>query len=322
MASNSFGTDMISMKVCGENQTLVTEFLLLGLQSYAGIKNLLFTFFLMIYSMILIGNFLIIGLVSVSNMLSSPMYFFLSNLSADEIIFTTNIVPKMLQILQDTEGYMSTTSCFLQFFVFCVVATAECLLLAIMSYDRFLAICFPFHYLSIMNPSCCVHLIIGCWSGSFMSVLGTYILICQLQFCGSNVIDHFFCDFAPILRISSSDTSLLEIESFCFSFSNTFFPFGFIIVTYCYIIVTILKIPSVAGRQKAFSTCSSHLTVVSAYYGTLMIMYVTPAKGLPFNKFLSLLYTLVTPLLNPIIYSLRNQEIKKALRSFLFRNNI
>ncbi|KAM4707030.1 olfactory receptor 11A1-like [Discoglossus pictus] len=301
-------------KACRENETKVTEFLLLGLQFHGWMKIFLFVLFLIIYIIILLGNLLIIGLVSFRDTLHSPMYVFLSNLSVDEIIFTTNIVPKMLQILLVEEGTISLNGCFLQFFVFCFVASTECLHLAVMSYDRFLAICFPFHYLSIMNPSRVLHLIIGSWLGGFISILGTIILLCQLQFCDSNVIDHFFCDFAPIVHISSSDTFVFEIESFCFSFTNTFFPFGFIIVTYSCIIVTILQIPSVTGRQKAFSTCSSHLAVVSTYYGTLIILYLTPVKGQSFNKFLSILYTLVTPLLNPIIYTLRNNEIKKALK--------
>ncbi|KAM4707029.1 olfactory receptor 11A1-like [Discoglossus pictus] len=283
-------------------------------------KIFLFTLFFMIYIMIIFGNLLIIGLVSVNERLHSPMYIFLSNLSVDEIIFTTNIVPKMLQVLLAEKGTISINGCFFQFFVFSFAASTECLHLAVMSYDRFLAICFPLHYMSIMNPSRTLHLIIGSWLGGLISMLGTEVLLCQLQFCDSNVIDHFFCDFVPILNLSSSDTSLIKMETFCFSVANTFFPFGFIIVTYSCIIVTILQIPSVTGRQKAFSTCSSHLAVVSTYYGTLIILYVTPVKRQSFNKFLSILYTLVTPLLNPIIYTLRNNEIKKALRCFIFSN--
>ncbi|XP_075424004.1 olfactory receptor 11A1-like [Ascaphus truei] len=303
--------------MCEENQTQVTEFLLLGFQTHGALKILLFTFFLMIYIMILMGNFLIIGLVSASNTLHSPMYFFLSNLSVAEIVFTTNIVPKMLQISLTEGGTIAATCCFIQFFVFGFMTSTECLLLTVMSYDRYLAICDPLHYMSIMNPRHSLHLVIWSWSGGFMSILVTFIMLCQVQFCISNVIDHFFCDYAPILHLSTSDTSIIQIETFCVSFVDTLFPFVFIIVTYVCIIVTILRIPSVAGRQKAFSTCSSHLAVVSTYYGTLIIMYVTPVKGQLLIKILSLLYTLVTPLFNPIIYSLRNQEIRGALGKVL-----
>ncbi|MEE6505916.1 hypothetical protein FKM82_007382 [Ascaphus truei] len=300
----------------GKNQTIVTEFLLLGFQTLHSFKILLFSLFLVTYIMTISSNLLIISLVSTSHQLHSPMYFFLAHLSLSDILLTTVIVPNMLRLKWGEGGTMSVAGCISQLHFYCCSGATESLLLTVMSYDRYLAICHPLLYTTIMNFNLRLQLVIWAWILGLAAALLLILPISQLQFCGPNVIDHFFCDFAPLLKHSCSDTSFIEIEIFVISFPLSFFPFGFIIVTYVCIFLTILRIPSTTGRQKAFSTCSSHLTVVCTYYGTLIIIYVVPSRGHSFNinKVLSLLYTVVTPFLNPIIYSLRNQEIGAALR--------
>ncbi|XP_075434027.1 olfactory receptor 5G9-like [Ascaphus truei] len=297
-----------------ENQTRVTEFLLLGFKDLQSLRIPVFCLFLGICMMTLTGNLLIIVLVSTSHKLHSPMYFFLSILSTTDILITTNIVPKMLHGILGERATISFIGCITQFYFFAFSVTTECLLLTVMSYDRYLAICHPLRYTSIMDTRLQFHLVfLSCFLGFTIALIITTQLG-MLQFCGTNVIDHVFCDFAPLLELSCTDTSFFKLESVVFSFPLTFFSFIFIIVTYVSIFLTILRIPSTSGRQKAFSTCSSHLTVVSLFYGTLITIYVVPSRGhsVNLNKVLSLLYVVVTPLFNPIIYSLRSQEIRAA----------
>ncbi|XP_075433857.1 olfactory receptor 11L1-like [Ascaphus truei] len=300
----------------GNNHTIVTEFLLLGFQNLHSFKILLFTVFLVTYIMTLSSNLLIIALVSTSHHLHSPMYFFLVHLSLSDILLTTVIVPNMLRLIWEEGGTMSVTGCISQLHFFASSVATESLLLTVMSYDRYLAIGHPLRYTTIMNFKLRLLLVIWSWLLGFAMTILLILPISQLQFCGPNVIDHFFCDFAPLLKHSCSDTSFLEIEIFVLTFPVSFLPFTFIIVTYVCIFLTILRIPSTTGRQKAFTTCSSHLTVVCTYYGTLITIYIVPSRGHTFNinKVLSLLYMVVTPFFNPIIYSLRNQDIKAALR--------
>ncbi|XP_075434343.1 olfactory receptor 11A1-like [Ascaphus truei] len=300
----------------GNNQTIVTEFLLLGFQNLHSFKILLFTVFLVIYIMTLSGNLLIIALVSTSHQLHSPMYFFLSHLSLTDILLTTVIVPNMLRLIWGNGGTMSVAGCVSQFHFFAFTVTTECFLLTVMSYDRYLAICHPLRYTTIMNLKLRLQLVIWSWLLGFVLTLFIILPIGQLQFCGPNVIDHYFCDFAPFLKHSCSDASFIEIEIFALSAPVNLLPFAFVIVTYVCISLTILRIPSITGRKKAFSTCSSHIMVVCTYYGTLITVYIVPSRGHSFNinKVLSLLNTVVTPFFNPIIYSLRNQEIRVALR--------
>ncbi|XP_053306897.1 olfactory receptor 11L1-like [Spea bombifrons] len=297
------------------NQTSITEVWIVGLHNLHENRIFFFIFFLTIYLVIITGNLLVVSLVLSRSHLHSPMYFFLSNLSSSEVMFTTNIVPKFLQVLWTKGSKISITGCFTQFYVCGSLAATECFLLTVMSYDRYVAICSPLHYHALMRFCVCRQLAALCWAGGFLSMLTTLILVCRLHFCGLSTINHFFCDFAPILEMSCSDTSVVKLETFIFTSSVTLFPFLFIIGTYVFIIITILKIPSSSGRQKSFSTCSSHLAIVSTYYGTLITVYVVPSKGNSntVNKVLSLMYTMVTPLFNPIIYSLRNQEMKAAI---------
>ncbi|XP_018426206.1 PREDICTED: olfactory receptor 1468-like [Nanorana parkeri] len=247
------------------------------------------------------------------------MYFFLSQLSVSDILLATDILPNILRTILMKETIISFSDCISQFYFFCVSETSECLLLTVMCYDRYLAICKPLHYTLAMSFQLSCIMIITCWVLSVLIVLVHTLTISQLQFCGPNVIDHFFCDLDPILQLSCSDTTIVLLEVTLLNFVFVVIPFFIIIVSYVYIIITIFRIPSITGRQKVFSTCSSHLTVVCIYYGTLVCVYLVPSKGHSWNitKFLSLLYTVVTPLMNPMIYSLRNKDLKKTVAKII-----
>lgn len=304
-----------------KNESSATEFWLLGFQNFPNLKIPLFILFLAIYVSILSGNLLIIALVLVSINLNTPMYFFLSNLSSSDIILTTVVFPTILSVLLKNGESITFSGCITQLYLFGSSAITECFLLTVMSYDRYLAICNPLHYLLIMDQKLQVLLVAWSWVFAFLLTMITVSQMCQLQFCGPNVIDHFFCDPTPLLELSCSDTSVIELENLILGIPVTLFPLGFITVTYAYILITILKITSSTGRKKAFSTCSSHLAVVCIYYGTLIMLYVIPSKGLSVNltKVQSLLYTVVTPLFNPIIYSLRNHEIQMVIKRIIYR---
>ncbi|XP_053319901.1 olfactory receptor 11A1-like [Spea bombifrons] len=294
------------------NETIITEFFLVGFRNLHGFKIPFFILLLVIYTMTATGNLLIILLISTSRLRLSPMYFFLSHLSFCDFLFTTNIVPKMMQVTFFEGGVISYPGCLVQFYMFGSCTAAECYLLSVMSYDRYLAICHPLRYVAIMDRLC-LHLVSWSWLLAFVFVLITLLLLCRLDFCNANIIDHFYCDLSPLLILSCSDTSAVEMETLILTNFIVLLPFVFVIVTYICIFITILGISSSMGRQKAFSTCSSHLAVVCSYYGSLISIYSAPSEGqsLTVNKVLSLLYTVVTPLFNPIIYSLRNQEIRK-----------
>ncbi|KAM9312180.1 olfactory receptor 11A1-like [Gastrophryne carolinensis] len=301
------------------NQTTITEFLLLGFGKLHNLRILLFVMFLIIHIMALSSNILVIVMVVVNQSLHSPMYFFLSQLSLSEILFTSNIVPTMLWLILVGGGRISICRCITQFYFLGAPTIAQCLLLAAMSFDRHVAICKPLHYTVIMTFRHQVQIIISCWLVGFALSLIIYIFLDRLEFCGSNIINHFYCDVAPVIKLSCSDTTAVELVTSLVSFPVILSPFMLITATYASILHTILKIPSGTGRQKAFSTCSSHLTVVCVYYGTLTCIYIFPPSdnSVNINKGLSLLYTLVTPLFNPLIYSLRNQEIRKAINKYV-----
>ncbi|XP_018426212.1 PREDICTED: olfactory receptor 11L1-like [Nanorana parkeri] len=303
------------------NQTRIAEILLLGFQNTHHLKALLFTIFLLVYSVTLTGNLVIVVLVSVHRRLHTPMYFFLSLLSSSEVISTSNIVPKMLSVILKDGDSMSFSACLTQFYIFSAITNSECFLLTVMSFDRYLAICYPLRYISIMDFKLQLNLAVWSWIISLMVTLFITLLVYNLQFCGPNVIDHFFCDLAPILHLSCSDTTVVKTQAFIFSVPVIVLPCIFIVVTYIFISFAILRISSHDKRQKAFSTCSSHLAVVGLYYGTLISVYLSPTAGHSpsVSKVLSLLYIIVTPLFNPIIYSLRNQEIRMALRKSLHK---
>ncbi|XP_063785652.1 olfactory receptor 5G3-like [Pseudophryne corroboree] len=300
-----------------KNQTVVTTFILLGLQGPINIRMLLFILFLVIYCMTICGNLLIITLVSSDKNLQSPMYFFLTQLSISDIIISTDVVPYMLHILLNGEGNINFIGCIIQLYFFSASETSDCLILTVMAYDRYVAICKPLHYVSIMNRGHCMKLAFLSWTLSFSIILIDSITTAMLHFCGSNIIDHFFCDLVPLLELSCSDTKIVKLEVSLLSAPLLLIPSIIILFSYINILFTVLTTSSNTVRQKAFSTCSSHLTVVSLYYGTLFSVYALPIKGqsLRISKILSLIYTVFTPLLNPFIYSLRNKDIKKALQN-------
>ncbi|XP_040198056.1 olfactory receptor 1468-like [Rana temporaria] len=302
-----------------KNVTAITVIHLLGFHIPPSITLLVFFLFLIFYCVTICGNLLIITLVSYSKSLHSPMYFFLSQLSVSDILLTTDVVPTMLRTVLENSSTVSVSECITQFYFFAATESLECLLLTAMSYDRYVAICKPLHYTLLMSHQFCWITIITSWSLSFLAVLVYTLTISTLQFCGPNIVDNFFCDLDPILQLSCSDTTIVQLEATSLSVVFAVIPFFIIIVSYVYIVVTIFKIPSITGRQKVFSTCSSHLTVVSIFYGTIVCVYLIPSRGQSWDitKFLSLLYTVVTPLLNPIIYSLRNQELKQVAGKFV-----
>ncbi|KAG8548752.1 hypothetical protein GDO81_024312, partial [Engystomops pustulosus] len=306
------------------NLTGVTEFFLLGFQGSRLLRSSLFLLFLVIFVATICGNLLIIALVSTSRNLHTPMYFFLSHLSISDILVTTVIVPNLLHILLSNGGTITFANCLTQWFFFCTSDTFECLLLTVMSYDRYVAICNPLRYTSIMSMELCGKLAAISWLlGHCISFVVT-VTPSKLHFCGPNIIDHLYCDLVPLLELSCSDTFIIHLEIYIMGTPIVIFPTTIIVVSYTYIVSTVLRIPSSIGRQKAFSTCSSHLIVVSIFYWTMFSVYVLPTKVLTLNisKSLSLLYTVFTPFINPIIYSLRNQDIKKAAQEiFQFITN-
>ncbi|XP_025957041.2 olfactory receptor 5B21-like [Dromaius novaehollandiae] len=299
--------------------TSPVEFFLLGLGNVPKLQMPLFLLSLMIYMVTMFGNILIVVLVVADRHLHTPMYFLLGNFSSVEIFYTSTILPRLLASFLTGDRTISVHGCMTQFYFFGCFAATECYLLATLSYDRYLAICQPLLYASLMNWKVCLQLAAGSWlAGLLMSTVVTW-LFSQLQFCGPNAIDHFFCDFTPLLELSCSDTTVLTLVTFIICFLDVVFPFLFTLASYVCIIVAILRIPTSMGRQKAFSTCSSHLSVVTVFYGTLIIVNMMPRPDplRQLNKMLLFFYTILTPMVNPLIYSLRNREVKGALGNTL-----
>ncbi|XP_072006466.1 olfactory receptor-like protein DTMT [Engystomops pustulosus] len=303
------------------NQTVVKEFFLSGFQGSQVLRNVLFLLFLLVFGGTICGNLLIIALVATSRSLHTPMYFFISQLSISDILLTTNIVPKLLPILLNNGGTITYVGCLTQFYFFCVSEVFECFLLTVMSYDRYVAICNPLRYTSIMTSTYCMKMTALCWLFSIFFSFIDNITTSTIKFCGLNTINHFFCDLMPLQEIACSDTFFIQIIMYIQSLPAIIIPTVIIIKCYVYITITILRIPSNISRQKAFSTCSSHLIVVSIFYWSIFSVYVVPTKGQSstISKILSLLFTVFTPLINPIIYSLRNKDIKKAFQETLLK---
>eukprot|EP00079_Xenopus_tropicalis_P019591 XP_012809396.1 PREDICTED: olfactory receptor 2A2-like [Xenopus tropicalis] len=300
-----------------QNQTWVSEIVLLGFQNLHNFKVPLFSLFLLIYILTVLENVLIIGLVAFSRNLHSPMYFFLQQLALSDLLEATDIVPTLLQTVMHDGTTLSLIGCIMQYYFFSTAEAFECLLLAVMAYDRYVAICIPLRYTSIMSHRVCTKLVVIPWTLGFGISVITVKLIGTLQFCDQNTINHFFCDVFPLVELSCSDTFPLQIEAFFLSVPIIVFPIVVIIVSYMCIAHAILKIVSHTGRQKAFSTCSSHLAVVSMFYGALTAIYEVPSQrqSQTISKVLSLLYTVVIPLVNPLIYSLRNKDLNIALKN-------
>ncbi|XP_078506630.1 olfactory receptor 10A7-like [Lissotriton helveticus] len=299
-----------------ENQTTVREFILVGFSHIPYLKIPLFFSFSIIYGATLLGNLLIIIIISTDFHLQTPMYFFLSNISLLDILCPSVIVPKMLSDLVSRTRVISYHGCMAQLFFYILLTTVQCFLLSVMAFDRYVAICQPLHYHAIMSLEVCVRLAVGPWiSGGLYSLIYT-VATSQLTFCRSNVINHFFCDILQFLQMSCSDTSVNMITIFLGVVLVGVGNFAVVLGSYARIISTILKIVSREGRKKTFSTCSSHLMVVSLYYGTLIFMYFRTLASLsrPNVWMAALIYTIGTPILNPMIYSLKNKEIIGALR--------
>ncbi|XP_069618781.1 olfactory receptor 1500-like [Ranitomeya imitator] len=297
------------------NLTVVTEFFLLGFQIRQSLRISLFCLLFVVFCGTICGNLLIITLVSTTKSLHTPIHFFISQLSLSDLLVITNIVPNLLQVLLNNGGSIDFVDCITQLYFLCAPEVFECFLLAVMSYDRYVAICNPLRYSTIMTSAHCVKLSIMFWMFGFSIVLVYIVTLAKLNFCGPNIIDHLFCDIVPLLEICCSDTFIVHLEIAVMVIPNVIIPTIIIVLSYTFIVSAVLKIKSNVSRQKAFSTCSSHLTVVSIFYWTMFGVYFFPTKGrtLTMSKILSLLYTVFTPFINPIIYSLRNQDIRKAI---------
>uniref|UniRef100_A0A670IUK6 Olfactory receptor n=2 Tax=Podarcis muralis TaxID=64176 RepID=A0A670IUK6_PODMU len=303
------------------NQTTVTEFILLGFTDHQETQVVLFVLFLAIYVATLVGNIGIMTLIWISPSLHSPMYFFLNNLAFLDLSYSSAITPKMLASFLTGRKTISLAGCIAQMYLFASFADAECLLLAAMAYDRYMAICNPLLYPVLMSRKVCVWLVAGSYlTGGMSSFMHTYFTF-RLSFCNSNVINHFFCDIPPLLALSCSNTHFNEILLFALCGFIQTSTFVFILISYACILCTILRIHSAEGRHKAFSTCTSHLTAVTLYYGTLLFTYLRPSSSytLDTDKIISVFYTVIFPMLNPLIYSLRNEEVKDTLGKILQR---
>ncbi|XP_026508235.1 olfactory receptor 6B1-like [Terrapene carolina triunguis] len=302
---------------CG-NQSIITEFIFLGFENIQELQVLLFLVFLVIYIVTVTVNMLIIALVMAGQHLHTPMYFFLGNLACLETCYTSIILPRLLASLLTGDRTISVMGCITQMYFFGSLAATECYLLAAMSYDRYLAICKPLHYATCMTGRFCLQLTAGSWISALLAMSIIVWFVSQLTFCGPNEIDHFFCELTPVVKLSCSDTNVVEFVTFLFAYFFTLPPFLLTIISYVLIIATILRISSITGKQKAFSTCSSHLIVVTIFYGTLIIVYVLPKNNTlrDLNKLFSVFYTVLTPMVNPLIYSLRNKDVKQALKKY------
>ncbi|KAM8912381.1 olfactory receptor 9S13-like [Lycaon pictus] len=304
-----------------QNSSGVTEFILLGFRTAPDIQILLFLFFLLVYVVIVVGNSSMIIVIRMDSRLHTPMYFFLRNLSYLDLCYSTVIAPKALATFLSKDKKISYNGCAAQFFFFALCVGTEGFLLAVMAYDRFSAICSPFLYPVRMSQQVCVHLVIGSYiCGGLNSMVQTGFTF-SLRFCGENRLDHFFCDVPALIKISCVDTSVNEMVLFILSSLIIVTTTTVILVSYAYILSTVLKIPSTHGRGKTFSTCSSHITVVSLFYGTVFFMYAQPGaiSSPEKSKIIAVFYTLIIPMLNPLIYSLRNKEVKNAVKRVLLR---
>ncbi|XP_036624244.1 olfactory receptor 6C4-like [Trichosurus vulpecula] len=308
------------MSIMG-NQTTVTEFFLVGLTNDSKTQIILFVFLLLMYLISVTGNMTIIILTLLDSQLQTPMYFFLRNFSFLEISFTTVFVPQMLVNMGTGNKIISFAGCFTQYFFAIFLGATEFYLLAAMSYDRYVAICKPLHYTMVMNKRLCLQLILSCWLSGFLVVIGPHIMTIMLPFCASNIINHYCCDYTILLQLACADTHYIEMTEFVLAVVTLIFTLVLVIISYAYIMGTIMRIPSAQKRKKAFSTCSSHMIVVSLSYGSCIFMYINPSmkEAAAFNKGVAVLNTSVAPLLNPFIYTLRNQQVKRAFKNMLSR---
>ncbi|XP_022368902.1 olfactory receptor 8D4 [Enhydra lutris kenyoni] len=301
------------------NHSTVTEFLLSGLTNQPELQVPLFCLFLGIYAVTVVGNLGMISIIGLSSQLHTPMYHFLSSLSFLDVCYSSVITPRMLADFLGSDKAISYSGCMTQLFFFCIFVISECYVLAAMAYDRYVAICSPLLYHVTMSPRACFLFVAAAFSVGLTDTMIHGGCILRLTFCGPNVIKHYFCDIIPLIQLSCSSTYIDELLIFVIGGFNMVATSLTIIISYGFILSRILRIHSAQGRSKAFSTCSSHLTAVLIFYGTLMFMYLKPASSssLIQEKVSSVFYTTVIPMLNPLIYSLRNKEVKNALVKLL-----
>ncbi|KAM8923235.1 olfactory receptor 6B9 [Lycaon pictus] len=299
-----------------ENITHIHEFILVGFPTSPWLQVLLFLLFLITYLFVLLENMIIILTVWVTGSLHKPMYYFLGTMSFLETWYVSVTVPKMLAGFLLHPNTISFLGCMIQLYFFISLACTECVLLAAMAYDRYVAICCPLRYPAMMTTEFCVQLTISSWVSGFSISMAKVYFISQVAFCGNNILNHFFCDVSPILKLACMDFSMAEMVDFVLAILILVFPLSATVLSYGFIVSTILHIPSATGQQKAFSTCASHLTVVIIFYTAVIFMYVRPRAIASFNsnKLISAIYAVFTPMLNPIIYCLRNKEVKGAIR--------
>ncbi|XP_062072767.1 olfactory receptor 1D2 [Lepus europaeus] len=302
----------------GGNQSENLEFLLLGISEVPAQQQVLFWMFLSMYLVTVVGNALIILAIVSDSRLHTPMYFFLANLSFTDLFFVTNTIPKMLVNLQSQNKAISYAGCLVQLYFLVSLVALDNLILAVMAYDRYVAICRPLHYVTIMNPKLCILLLTLCWVLSILYGLTHTLLMTTVTFCGSRKIHYIFCEMYVLLRLACSDIQVnhtVLIATGCFIF---LIPLGFMIMSYIRIVRAILRIPSATGKYKAFSTCASHLAVVSLFYGTLCMVYLQPLHTYSMkDSVATVMYAVVTPMMNPFIYSLRNKDMHGALGRLL-----
>ncbi|XP_057558472.1 olfactory receptor 6C2-like [Hippopotamus amphibius kiboko] len=296
------------------NQTRLMTFILLGLTDDPQLQVLVFIFLLVTYMLSVTGNLTIISLTLVNSQLKSAMYFFLQNFSFLEISFTTVCIPRFLYSMSTGDKTITYNACVSQLFFVIFFGATEFFLLAVMSYDRYMAICKQLHYVTIMSSRACGRFVLSCWAGGLLIIIPPLNLGLNLEFCDSNVIDHFLCDASPILKISCSDTWFIEQMVIACAVMTFIMTLVCVVLSYIYIIKTILKFPSAQQRKKAFSTCSSHMIVVSISYGSCIFIYIKPSakEEVAINKGVSVLTTSIAPMLNPFIYTLRNKQVKQA----------
>ncbi|XP_053574605.1 olfactory receptor 1019-like [Bombina bombina] len=301
------------------NQNFTHEFILHGLTDSPLLQTILFFIFLLVYIFTIVGNMGIIIISKLDPSLATPMYFFLHHLSFSDLCYSSVITPKMLADFQVKQKVISFSGCAVQMFIFVTFGAMECFLLGIMAYDRYSAICNPLFYSVVMNNKKCTHLVLAAYAGSIVNALvhttGTF----TLSFCRSNLINHFYCDIPPLLKLSCSDTTINEILLIVFGIMTSWLSLSIIILSYIHIISAIIKIRSQEGRHKVFSTCASHFTAVSMFYGALFFMYFRPSTSFSVgnDSVASIFYTVLIPMLNPLIYSLRNREVKEALQKII-----
>ncbi|KAM7236174.1 hypothetical protein CapIbe_013360 [Capra ibex] len=301
-----------------EQRSNVTEFVLLGLTQSPQGQKILFVIFLLIYTVTMVGNLLIVLTVVVSPTLDAPMYFFLGNLSFMDAVYSTTVTPNMITDLFYVRKTISFQACMIQLFTEHLFGGAEILLLVVMAYDRYVAICKPLHYMAVMNQWICILLLLLAWAGGFLHAITHILFFYNLPFCGPNVMDHFACDMYPLLKLACTDIRIIGFTVLANDGVISVVIFTLLLISYG-IILRSLKNLSQEGRHKALSTCGSHITVVALFFVPCLFLYVRPPSTLPIDKYLAVFYTIVTPMLNPLIYTLRSGEMQNAMKKLWIR---